>query len=81
MTEYTIKTTRKEADQIENGIKAFVFRSDRKPYRVGDVVNFRVIEKMKPVRHTIENKAYIVTYASDDEPIADGFSIIGLRRI
>jgi hypothetical protein len=45
------------------------------------VVNFRVIEKMKPVRHTIENKAYIVTYASDDEPIADGFSIIGLRRM
>lgn len=81
MTQYTIKTTRSEADQIQNGTKSFVFRSDRKPYQAGDIVSFLVYDRQKPVRHTIDKMKFVITYTSKDSPVRDGFMVIGFRRM
>ena len=82
MTQYTVKTTPAEADHICKGVKNFIFRENRYRFRAGDIISFSVIKAGKPVRHTIDNENFVVTYVGDESiaPVQKGFSVIGIRR-
>lgn len=83
MTQYTLKTTPTEADHICKGIKNFIFRENRYKFRAGDIVSFSVVRAGKPVRHSIDNNSFVITYVGDEGlvPVQKGFSVIGIRRI
>lgn len=83
MTQYTLRTTPIEADQICKDVKRFIFREDRYKFRAGDIISFSVLKGGKPVKHSIDDKMYAVTYVGNEElaPLQKGFSVIGIRRI
>lgn len=81
MTTYTIKIAESEADQVVMGDKMFVFRSSSLGVKAGDEILFRVMFKGKGRPHKIEPMKFRVTYASEDAPIENGFTVIGFRRI
>ena len=80
MTTYTIKIAESEADAVIKGDKSFVFRNSSLGIKPGDELIFRVMFRVKPRPHKIENMKFKVTYASDDATIEKGFAVIGFRR-
>ena len=83
MTQYTLRTTPIEADQICKDIKRFIFREDRFNFRAGDIISFSVVKGGRAVKHSIDDKKFAVTYVGDEvlAPLQKGFSVIGIRRI
>lgn len=81
MTQYTIKTSVEEADQIVKGDKTFIFRGDQCKYGFGDRIMFQVCKNGKQTRHPIEKRKYQVTYVTADAPMEAGWRAIGFRRI
>jgi len=81
MTEYTIKTTLQEADDIASGAKSFIFRGDTSSYGYGDSISFRVYKGKQLTRHALEDMKFRITYVSDAAPIEKGFKVLGIRRI
>ena len=81
MTEYIIKTTKEEADEIFCGAKSFVFRTSKIKYYLSDRIKFQVIKDKKVLRHPIDKHIYMVTYSSRQAPIEDGYSVVGFRRV
>lgn len=83
MTEYRIDTPRDEANEIENGLRAHIFRGNNMPYHVGDTIFFRVVDREKTIKHVIDKRKYIITTISEPNsaPINKGFVCIGFRRI
>lgn len=80
MTQYTLKTTLNEADDITAGRKTFVFRASMNHVSFGDELIFQVMKQGMLTRHPIEKQKFLVTYVSNDAPIEKGFSVIGFRR-
>lgn len=81
MTQYEIRTSMTEADQIVAGFKDFVFRNDKNHIGVGDDITFRVYKDGKPTRHRVDRQKYRVVYVDAEAPIESGFKILGFRRI
>ena len=83
MTQYTLRTTPTEADLICKDAKRFIFRENKWNFRAGDVISFSVVKAGKPVKHSIDDKNFVVTYVGGEElaPVQKGFSVIGIRRI
>ena len=81
MTQYILKTTMQEADDISKGEKSFVFRSDKYPYGYGDEITFQVYNGQQMKRHALEKMKFRITYVSADAPIDKGFKVIGFKRI
>ena len=81
MTQYEIKTTQTEADEIASGAKDFIFRNNMNLVARGDFLNFRVIRDGKPMRHKIDIMKFKVTYISDEAPIEQGYTVFGFRRV
>lgn len=79
MTEYEIKTTLNEADDIFSGKKLFIFRDTKYKFGINDRIRFRVFKNERETRHPINNCKYIVTYVSKEAPIEKGFCIVGIR--
>lgn len=79
----TIKTTLREADRISAQDISYIFRGENDRYRAGDVIQFLVMKKEKPVRHSIDKKTFVVTSVlnSANAPITDGYTMIEFRRI
>lgn len=81
MTQYTIRTSIEEADQIINGDKSFIFRGDQFKYGYGDRITFQVYKAGKMTRHPITKNKYQVTYVTAEAPMENGWRAIGFRRI
>ena len=81
MTEWRLKATLNEADDIAKGMKNFCFRASNNLYKPEDVVTFQPMKNGKMTRHPIEKMRFMVTYVSSDAPIDKGFSVIGFKRI
>ena len=81
MTQYEIRTTMTEADQIAAGFKDFVFRNDKNLIGVGDDITFRAYKDGKPTRHRVDRLKFKVVYVDADAPIEDGFKVLGFRRV
>ena len=80
MTAYTLKTSEKEAADIYTGRQMFVIRSDRYDYKIGDRINFLCMKNGRPVTNKISEIAFEVS-ALPKAPLAEGFKIIGFRRL
>lgn len=78
----TIKVGYGEAEAILKD-KRFIFRSDKTAIKVGDIIQFNVVKQMKPVLHSITNRAYVVTSVDDSmtAPVVKGFKVIGFRSM
>lgn len=81
MTQYEIRTTMTEADQIAAGFKDFVFRNDKTLIGVGDDITFKVYKDGKPTRHRVDGQKFRVVYVDAEAPIEHGFKVLGFRRI
>ena len=82
MTEYTLKTTKENADAIYIGIKKFDYRYLRDNLRVGDRIRYQVVKDRKVVRHPIDAGTYSVTYIDRDAPqVADGVCVISITKV
>lgn len=81
MTQYTLKMTEQEADDVVMGRKMFVFRTNQYPYEIGDRISFRVFNNSRPKMHSIEKITYEISYVSDLAPVEKGFAVIGFRRL
>lgn len=81
MTQYEIRTSMTEADQIAAGFKDFVFRNDKTLIGVGDDITFRVYKDGKPTRHRVDGQKFRVVYVDVEAPIEHGFKVLGFRRI
>lgn len=51
------------------------------PMQMNDRIRFEVRDKTKKVPHLIDDHEYIVSYVDGGEPIMDGISLMGIRRI
>lgn len=80
MVEYEIKSTVAEADLIAKGIKDFVFRNAGSPIGEGDLIRFRVMKDKKDTAHKISKMKFRVVYVDAEQPIENGFKVIGFRR-
>ena len=81
MTQYEIRTSMTEADQIAAGFKDFVFRNDKTLIGVGDDITFKVYKDGKPTRHRVDGQKFRVVYVDAEAPIEHGFKVLGFRRI
>ena len=81
MTEYNIRTTMEEADDIASGKKDFIFRGVRQPYGVGDYITFTAFDGVQRKRHVIDNMRFRITYVNRKEPVAKGFKVLGFRKV
>ena len=81
MTQYEIRTSMTEADQIAAGFKDFVFRNDKTLIGVGDDITFRVYKDGKPTRHRVDGQKFRVVYVDAEAPIEHGFKVLGFRRV
>lgn len=82
MTEYILKTTKENADEIYLGIKTFDYRYSRDNLKLGDRIQYQVIKDRKRIRHPISNVRYKVNYIDRDVPqIANGVCVIGLVKV
>lgn len=81
MTQYEIRTTMTEADQIAAGFKDFVFRNDKTLIGVGDDITFKVYKDGKPTRHRVDGQKFRVVYVDAEAPIEHGFKVLGFRKI
>ena len=81
MTEWTLKATLNEADEIAKGYKSFCFRNSNNRYKPEDIVVFQPMKNGRMTRHPIERMRFLVTYVSSDAPIDRGFTVIGFKRI
>lgn len=81
MTQYEIRTSMTEADQIAAGFKDFVFRNDKTLIGVGDDITFRAYKDGKPTRHRVDGQKFRVVYVDVEAPIEHGFKVLGFRRI
>lgn len=87
MTQYMIKTTKQEADDIDKG-RTVIFRDNKCPYHIGDEIAFIVINNNRIVRHVINGNKYQIVYIAkgDDTnglanaPLDKGFMAINFRR-
>lgn len=81
MTQYTLKTSESEANDIVKGLKSFVFRDSKFNIGFGDMLGFQVYKGARPIDHKIGNKKFRVTYVNDDEPIELGWKVIGFKEV
>ena len=81
MTQYEIRTSMTEADQIAAGFKDFVFRNDKTLIGVGDDITFKVYKDGKPTRHRVDGQKFRVVYVDVEAPIEHGFKVLGFRKI
>lgn len=81
MTQYVIKTSLEEADQIIEGNKSFIFRGDQLKYGYGDRITFQVYKAGKQTRHPIDSLKFKITYVATEAPVEKGWKIIGFRRL
>lgn len=83
MTQYTLRTSREEAEHIMSGDKPFVFRENKYKYRKGDKVTFSVVRNGRPVIDPIDNEQFVISYVgtSEDAPIGKGWVVLGVRRM
>ena len=81
MTEYKIKTTLEEADDIAKGDKNFILRDTKYKFKKDDEITFEAYKAHRPTRHPVENQKFRVTYVSAEAPIEHGWMIVGFRRI
>jgi len=81
MTVRTIRTTKIEADHIINNQLHHIFRSNKERIRAGDTIQFLVYKDGKPVAHSINSRAYVVTIVQDDglAPVQAGWQAVGFR--
>ena len=79
MTEYTVKTHRHEADAIARGDKMYIMR--KTPMTLNSRIRFSVIEGGKKVPHLIDDRLYVASYIDNGEPIQDGITLVGIKRL
>lgn len=79
MTEYTVKTHKHEADAISRGDKMYIMR--RTPMTLNARIHFDVIEDGKKVQHIIDDHIYVASYIDKGEPIQDGITLVGIKRL
>lgn len=79
----TVKTNPREAEEIMQLHKGFIFRNEKDAIKVNDIIQFNVIKQNKPVLHRIETKLFVVTSVDDcmTAPVQRGFKLIGFRQI
>ena len=82
MTVLTIRSNRKESDDIADNKIRHIIRSASERFNVGDVIHFQCYEKRKPVYHRGNILGYVVTMTqdSDSAPVEKGFQIVSFRR-
>ena len=79
MTTYTIKTHRHEADAIARGDKMYIMRSF--PMTLNSRIMFQVIEGGKRVEHLLDDRIYVASYVESGDPIKDGITLVGMKRL
>lgn len=79
----TIKTNPREAEEIMQLHKGFIFRNEKDAIKVNDIIQFNVIKQNKSVLHRIDSKKYVVTAVMDhmDAPIVKGYQFIAFREV
>lgn len=82
MTVLTIRSNRKESDDIADDKIRHIIRSADERFNVGDVIHFQCYERRKPVYHRGNIFGYMVTKTQDHNtaPVEKGFQIISFRR-
>ena len=79
MTTYTIKTHKHEADAIARGDKMYLIR--KSPMVLGSRILFTVIDGKQKLPHTLDDQVYAVSYVDNGEPLQEGVSLYGIRRV
>lgn len=79
MTTYTVKTHRHEADAIARGDKMYIMRS--LPMALNSRILFNVIEGGKRVPHLLDDRIYVASYIDNGEPLQDGVTLVGIKRL
>lgn len=79
MTTYTVTTHRHEADAIVRGDKMYIMRGTAFPLE--SRIKFRVKEIGSDAKHIITDQEYAVSYVDAGEPIQDGITLMGIRRV
>lgn len=79
MTTYTITTHRHEADAIARGDKMYIIRKN--PMAVGSEIIFRVVDRKEQTPHLIDGRLYTVSYVDSGEPLVDGVTLMGIKRV
>ena len=79
MITYTVITHKQEADAIYRGDKMYIMRGA--DYKVGNEIGFLVKDGGKPIPHLINDRGYAISYIDKGEPIQDGVTIYGIRRV
>lgn len=79
----TVKTARTEADLIMGDKVRHVFRSSKEHIRAGDIIQFLVYRDGKPVTHSINGRAYVVTAVHDGgmAPVQRGWQVVAFRQL
>ena len=79
----TVKTNPREAEEIMQLHKGFIFRNEKDAIKVNDILQFNVIRENRPALHRIETKLFVVTSVDDcmTAPVQRGFKLIGIRMM
>lgn len=79
MTTYTVKTHKQEADAILRGDKMYIMR--KSPIVLNSKILFQVIEDGERVSHLLDDRVYVASYIDHGEPLQDGITLVGIRRL
>jgi hypothetical protein len=81
MTERTIKSNKWESDHVQKHNMRFLMRQGN--FKAGDIFHMQCYEKGKPVLHSNNKTAFIITLVMDHTlvPIEKGYKLIGFREL
>lgn len=82
MTIITRKTTMEVANALHEGSRKFDFAPTHIGLRVGSVIRYTVLYKLKDIPHPIQSDRFKVIYVLNDDPrVHVGMSLVGLEKI